>query len=60
VKIKVPDIPGPIKRLCWKQSREMWRCDRRKGHKGPHSWELIRLRQVEQWYEELKERVRID
>lgn len=37
--IRVPDIPGPTAPLCWKQSRLMVRCDRRKGHKGRHSWE---------------------
>lgn len=48
VKIAVPDIEGPTAQLCWKQcnpteppfKNAMARCDRRKGHKGPHSWEL--------------------
>lgn len=38
-KIKVPDIPGPRKQLCWKQAPTMVRCDRAKGHEGKHSWE---------------------
>ena len=37
--IKVPDIVGPTEQLCWKQSRLLTRCDRRKGHQGPHSWD---------------------
>jgi hypothetical protein len=41
--IEVPDIPGPRVQLCWKQKatppHSMIRCDRRRGHKGPHSWE---------------------
>ena len=36
--IDVPDIQGPIKRLCWKQAPSMERCDRVKGHQGPHTW----------------------
>lgn len=41
--IKVPDIPGPKAQLCWKQSRLMARCDRRKGHQGPHTWEMVKV-----------------
>jgi hypothetical protein len=37
--VKVPDVPGPAECLCWKQAPNMTRCDRRKGHEGPHSWE---------------------
>ena len=41
--INVPDIDGPTAQLCWTQKLDppgaMTRCDRRKGHYGPHSWE---------------------
>jgi hypothetical protein len=37
--IKVPDIKGPLKHLCWQQAPTMVRCDRQEGHEGPHSWE---------------------
>ncbi len=39
MKITVPDVKQPIAKLCWKQSKLMIRCDRKAGHKGPHSWE---------------------
>ena len=43
--IPVPDIPGPEATLCWKQKTDpphmMTRCDRRKGHGGKHTWELV-------------------
>lgn len=43
--IQVPDIEGPMAQLCWKQNLEpphtMVRCDRKKGHAGPHSWERL-------------------
>lgn len=42
-KIRVPDVPAPTDRLCWKQTltgpHSMVRCDRRSGHRGLHSWE---------------------
>lgn len=42
-KISVPDIEHPV--FCWKQCltppHAMVRCDRKKGHSGPHSWELV-------------------
>lgn len=42
--IHVPDLPGPLAKLCWQQNSRtplvMWRCDRQKDHEGPHSWEL--------------------
>jgi hypothetical protein len=38
-KIRVPDIPGPTARLCWRQNQNLVRCDRRKGHKGRCSWD---------------------
>lgn len=38
--VDVPDIDGPTEQLCWKQSPQMGRCDRRKGHAGMHTWEL--------------------
>ena len=41
MKVKVPDIPGPTYPLCWKAARNMTRCDRRKDHLGPHSWEAV-------------------
>lgn len=38
-KIKAPASPtAPLARLCWKQSPNMVRCDRKQGHKGDHSW----------------------
>jgi len=43
-KIPVPDIPGPTAQLCWKQEALTFiRCDRRRGHHGPHSWEFANL-----------------
>ncbi len=50
--IDVPDLPGPRRTLCWKQNMHppgaMWRCDRARGHKGMHSWELwARIRELE-------------
>lgn len=39
--IKVPDLPGPVVQLCWHQAPDRTRCDRMKGHLGPHSWELL-------------------
>ncbi len=40
--VDVPDIEHPV--FCWKQKLDpphaMTRCDRKKGHTGPHSWEL--------------------
>ena len=39
--IKVPDIPGPRVQLCWAQADTMVRCDRRKGHRGLHSWQAV-------------------
>lgn len=39
--INVPDIEGPIAQLCWKQAPDMVRCDRKKGHAGPHSWQRL-------------------
>ncbi len=45
--IKVPDVAGPKKPLCWKQKLDppdaMRRCDRVKGHDGPHTWELYQV-----------------
>ncbi len=45
VDIKIPDVPGPRKRLCYAQQltapRAMSRCDRAKGHGGGHTWELL-------------------
>ena len=42
-KINVPDLDGPTAQLCWTQKLDppgaMTRCDRRKGHYGPHSWD---------------------
>lgn len=44
-KVKVPDVEGPKVNLCWEQKLTppliMARCDRRKGHNGPHTWELL-------------------
>lgn len=38
--VAVPDAAKPPKAtLCWKQSPAMVRCDRRRQHLGPHSWE---------------------
>ena len=41
--IDVPDVPQPTAVLCWQQKLTppgaMTRCDRKAGHKGPHSWE---------------------
>lgn len=38
--VAVPDAAKPPKAiLCWKQSPVMVRCDRRRQHLGPHSWE---------------------
>jgi hypothetical protein len=47
--IKVPNVPAPTAKLCWKQAPNMWkkqapsmpRCDRKVGHKGPHTWEFM-------------------
>jgi hypothetical protein len=39
--IKVPDIPAPRRRLCWKQGVTLARCDRMYGHSGPHTWEFM-------------------
>jgi hypothetical protein len=39
--VVVPDIPGPWRQLCWKQSQAMVRCDRKQGHQGPHTWETV-------------------
>lgn len=39
--IRVPDIEGPTAQLCWTQAPDMTRCDRKKGHAGPHSWERL-------------------
>ena len=44
--VHVPDIPGPVERLCWKQgplAQGMPRCDRKKRHGGLHSWEWVSL-----------------
>lgn len=42
-RVAVPDVPGPVVRLCWKQKltspHALTRCDRRFGHGGRHSWE---------------------
>lgn len=39
--VRVPDLEGPVVALCWAQAPNMERCDRRKGHLGPHSWESV-------------------
>ena len=39
LRVSVPDVDGPMARLCWKQSETMVRCDRKAGHLGEHSWE---------------------
>lgn len=39
--IKVPDLEGPTKQLCWKQAPHMVRCDRMLNHAGMHSWEYF-------------------
>jgi len=44
-KITVPDVKPPRMELCWKQKLDpphaFVRCDRKTGHQGPHSWELV-------------------
>lgn len=50
-RIGVPDIPGPTRALCYAQKLDrlgvpgeitvMARCDRAKGHPGPHLWALM-------------------
>lgn len=40
----VPHIDGPVARLCWQAAPTMERCDRRKGHGGPHTWEMQPIR----------------
>ena len=40
--IKVPSVPSPTDKICFKPAPllvSMERCDRRKGHTGLHSWE---------------------
>lgn len=39
-KVPVPDILGPKVQLCWQQGPLMHRCDRKRGHDGPHTWEM--------------------
>lgn len=40
-KVRVPDVPGVVVRLCYAQDRKTFvRCDRAEGHKGRHSWQL--------------------
>jgi len=43
--IQVPDIPGPVVQLCWKQQAETFiRCDRRQHPADiPHTWEMQRI-----------------
>ena len=39
--IKVPDIIHPV--LCFKQKPgAMVRCNRKKGHRGRHSWQRVK------------------
>ena len=39
--VRVPDVPGVVVRLCYKQDLKTFdRCDRAEGHKGRHSWQL--------------------
>lgn len=41
VPIRVPDSAvAPIVALCWKESPDLERCDRRVHHPGRHTWEL--------------------
>ena len=41
MKVKVPDIPGPVVRLCYKQDPvTLARCDRQGGHGGDCLWKL--------------------
>ena len=42
--IKIPSIPGPRVQLCYEPQplgEGMARCDRKKGHGGRHTWELL-------------------
>lgn len=40
--VTIVDYAKPPKAtLCWKQSPGMVRCDRRRAHLGPHSWQLV-------------------
>jgi hypothetical protein len=38
--VNVADIEGPTVQLCYSQSTLLTRCDRKKGHGGPHTWQL--------------------
>lgn len=40
--VRVPDIPGPVRPLCWRQApHAMVRCNREQhGTDVPHTWEL--------------------
>jgi len=46
--VRVARVAGPLARLCWatppldgSQGNPMVHCDRRRGHRGPHSWACV-------------------
>ena len=47
--VDVPDLSGPTARLCFEQNTNLnkptatllARCDRKRFHRGPHTWQFI-------------------